>query len=106
MSTKNTTEQLNIDYQTVEQSMTLIKRQINQFHDKSHTIFHDEMTQNSQMLSDFIGQYNRILESIKMNDIRTLDTDLLILHEDIEKAIMEIKATDQSYNRNTEETNK
>ena len=99
---QNTTEQISINYKDVEQSMTLIKRQINQFHDQSLIIFNDEMTQISQMISDFTEQYNRILECLKSNDIRTLDSDILALHNDIEKAIVEIKATDDSYNRNKE----
>ena len=99
---QNTTEQISINYEDVEQSMTLIKRQINRFHDQSLIIFNDEMTQISQMISDFTEQYNRILECLKANDIRILDSDILALHNDIEKAIVEIKATDDSYNRNKE----
>lgn len=99
---QNTTDQISINYEDVEQSMTLIKRQINRFHDQSLIIFNDEMTQISQMISDFTEQYNRILECLKSNDIRTLDSDILALHNDIEKAIVEIKATDDSYNRNKE----
>lgn len=99
---QNTTEQISINYKDVEQSMTLIKRQINQFHDQSLIIFNDEMTQISQMISDFTEQYNRILECLKSNDIRILDSDILALYNDIEKAIVEIKATDDSYNRNKE----
>lgn len=100
---QNTTEQLDINYKDVEQFMVLMKRQINLFHDQSQTIFNDEMTQISQMLSDFTEQYNRILECLKANDIRTLDSDIRTLHNDIEKSIAEIKATDDYYNRKKEE---
>ena len=99
---QNTTDQISINYEDVEQSMTLIKRQINRFHDQSLIIFNDEMTQISQMISDFTEQYNRILECLKSNDIRILDSDILALYNDIEKAIVEIKAIDDSYNRNKE----